>query len=647
MSHYIKKLKKTSFSQKYLNIFCDFETVIVNEIHYVTCYSILSATGDLKISNIITEIDENNIQQKSYVLIEEFLDILFNEKETSNKYIILHNLSRFDGFFIIDACCQSNKYNINVIIRDNIIYKILIKNKKGQTLHFRDSYLLFPQSLDEMASIFCPELRKDFFEHDSCSLKDYKEYSFRRNILNYCEKDTLILAKCFELYNHYVKREFDLNILDSLTLASLAFKIFRTKYYDEKKTPIEQLNENKDCFVRQSYLGGLVDIYKPHLIEGYHYDVNSLYPYVMSKHDMPIGRGKWIDSFQNFDIENFFGFLEVEVVSPENLYIPFLPINDDKRGLIAPLGNWTAVYFSEEVKEAIKLGYKFKYIRGISYQRANIFKNYINDLYNIRLKNKNNSLNKITKLLLNSLYGRFGMKNEKNESIFIEANKEEEIKSILCQYEVKECIDIGQKVLIKYNSIPTLEKLNHFVFKDDVTPDLYDKLSSNYLYGSHNLVTAVQIASAITSYARIEMYKYKTLPNIDIYYSDTDSIFSKNELPTHLISDHTLGLLKYEGKIKEALFIAPKLYYVSYFDGRLSIKGKGIKGNDLKKQDFLEMYIGIPVDIQEERNFIRNFTQYKIKKEKRKHIIKGLFDKREKIYLNKKWVDTKALMLVT
>ena len=35
----------------------------------------------------------------------------------------------------------------------------------------------------------------------------------------------------------------------------------------------------------------------------------------------------------------------------------------------------------------------------------------------------------------------------------------------------------------------------------------------------------VAIASAITAYARIEMMKYKTLPDINVYYTDTDSIF--------------------------------------------------------------------------------------------------------------------------
>lgn len=41
--------------------------------------------------------------------------------------------------------------------------------------------------------------------------------------------------------------------------------------------------------LRESYLGGIVDVYTPHLIgKGYYYDVNSLYPTAMIK-TMPLG----------------------------------------------------------------------------------------------------------------------------------------------------------------------------------------------------------------------------------------------------------------------------------------------------------------------------------------------------------------------
>ena len=53
----------------------------------------------------------------------------------------------------------------------------------------------------------------------------------------------------------------------------------------------------------------------------------------------------------------------------------------------------------------------------------------------------------------------------------------------------------------------------------------------------------VGIASAITAYARIEMMKYKTIPGIIIYYSDTDSIITNKELPTQFVGPE-LGQVK-------------------------------------------------------------------------------------------------------
>src|SRR6266545_1064064 len=68
------------------------------------------------------------------------------------------------------------------------------------------------------------------------------------------------------------------------------------------------------------------------------------------------------------------------------------------------------MYFSEELYNAEKLGYKFEVLWGYTFDSDYIFEKYINDLYNIRLNYpKTDPMNLIAKLLLNSLYGRFGM----------------------------------------------------------------------------------------------------------------------------------------------------------------------------------------------------------------------------------------------
>ena len=58
------------------------------------------------------------------------------------------------------------------------------------------------------------------------------------------------------------------------------------------------------------------------------------------------------------------------------------------------------------------------------------------------------------------------------------------------------------------------------------------------------------------------MMKYKSLPNINVYYTDTDSIFTDKALPDHMVGKD-IGLMKDEldgGYIREAYFLGIKKY---------------------------------------------------------------------------------------
>jgi len=67
----------------------------------------------------------------------------------------------------------------------------------------------------------------------------------------------------------------------------------------------------------------------------------------------------------------------------------------------------------------------------------------------------------------------------------------------------------------------------------------------NLLTSFRNVISHVVIAAAVISYARIEMMKYKTITDLKVFYTDTDSIFVDKELPQHSIGND-LGLMKDE-----------------------------------------------------------------------------------------------------
>jgi len=105
-------------------------------------------------------------------------------------------------------------------------------------------------------------------------------------------------------------------------------------------------------FIKESYTGGSVDVYKPRS-EGekvFSYDVNSLYPYSMKNYPMPVGKPvyfegdilKTISSLYPTHNEKPFGIFEVDIESPKDIKIPILQTRiKTKNGYrtIAPVGN--------------------------------------------------------------------------------------------------------------------------------------------------------------------------------------------------------------------------------------------------------------------------------------------------------------------
>lgn len=142
----------------------------------------------------------------------------------------------------------------------------------------------------------------------------------------------------------------------------------------------------------------------------YRYDVNSLYPYVMKHFSMPVGNPIYFEGDISLIDSKAFGFFQVEVQSPKELKNPILQTT---LGLstISPLATWTGIYSSEEIYNAMKYGYSFKIINGYLFDKAYIFTQYVDELYQMKKDTpKNSATYIIAKLLLNALYGRFGMR---------------------------------------------------------------------------------------------------------------------------------------------------------------------------------------------------------------------------------------------
>jgi DNA polymerase elongation subunit (family B) len=88
------------------------------------------------------------------------------------------------------------------------------------------------------------------------------------------------------------------------------------------------------------------------------------------------------------------------------------------------------------------------------------------------------------------------------------------------------------------------------------------------------------------------MSQFKNNPNFNLYYSDTDSIYIDRPLSEHLVNSKVLGLMKLEYILVEAIFLAPKVYYLENEKGQVIYKVKGLKHEiELTKNDFEKLLV--------------------------------------------------------
>jgi hypothetical protein len=194
-----------------------------------------------------------------------------------------------------------------------------------------------------------------------------------------------------------------------------------------------------------------------------------------------------------------------EVTAPDNLQHPIIQIHHNNM-TISPLGTFEMMIYSEEMHNAIKLGYSFEIIRGYFFEKQEvIFKKYVTEFYNMRLQyDKAHPLNFIAKILLNSLYGSAlarGMDDNFSESAIMTNDKFNEYINKLENNDIKlidEMYNVGD---------------NHMLVSKffDNTSTMLNSLNQN-----HNV--NIGIASAITALARVHMSKFKN-NNIKLYYT--------------------------------------------------------------------------------------------------------------------------------
>lgn len=427
----------------------DIETVNVNGFQQPFIITFKNANILETFINEATNISQESID----TLWFNFFQFIFNNLKNKSNIIFVHNLGGFDGVFVHKYISTFDLEN-DTIIDENGKY-ILIKVKfYDRTYIFKDSYRILPVSLNDLCNVFnCKgKLSKYDVSWNNININSPN----LMYLIDYAKQDVISLFEALINAQLQFINDYKVDLASIVSLPSLALKIFRLKYL---LTSIPILSEHNDKYVRKSYFGGAVDYYEAVAENCYYYDVNSLYPYAMCEliptklvggsHEVP----------EDFDLESFFGFLHVDIECPLSVERPVLPYKlNDKT--IYPHGKFSGYYFSEELKAVTKIGYKILKIHSFKeFKGEYIFKDYVLEMFN-KKANTVGAARWISKMLLNSLYGIFGRKQELISTINI---KSSDLYLYMKTHVIMNVINLGERsvLLVKNNlSKEILNELN-------------------------------------------------------------------------------------------------------------------------------------------------------------------------------------------
>lgn len=377
--------------------------------------------------------------------------------------------------------------------------------ESGRVLTFRDSGALLPFSLRRLAEQFG-------VAHQKLEIDYSKITRVTPELLTYLEHDCRGLH---EILTRYAADPLIARAGMRSTMASQALAVFRTTI----QAPIPALTPAMDGRIRPAYAGGRVEIFRPYFRgpgKLHCYDVNSLYPAVMLAAERVPGRFLEVEPFPRPDYSRL-GFFEGEVEVRPDVDLPVLWTRGKK--FLFPTGHLSGIWPAVEIQRASELGQ----IRAARWRRfysfgdlGSVFRAYISELYERRRNATSDVERVIVKLLMNSLYGRLGLRRDR-EGL---------------------ALDDGQL---------------------GVTPDWEIRLGGNTFRFAREpkeiqTFSNVAIAAWITALARLKLHDH--LRAGGVYYCDTDSLFTTKTLPT---SD-ALGALKLEYSVAEACFLLPKTY---------------------------------------------------------------------------------------
>lgn len=590
---------------------------------------------------------------------------------------------------------QIRPFSYNIVFNNGSFYRVDLyfnyetyKDKRGKKktkirkVSLLDSYKIVPMALKTVSKDFLSyDMPKDGIDHTIIRPQNYK---LKREEKIYLYEDVRVLKEFINLATIegvHVTNDYRVHF-NKMTTASQALNEYKTILFDlfesntykksqafkegfeevikysenqyklGRKYPLTKdnlflgvfplLHPNVDCFLRQSYFGGITWKNEKLLnklqsdgtqLKGLVYDVNSLYPSVMRNKLLPYGKPIYYEGFYNTvpsfirkDYPLYIQKIRVPLFEIKPNKLPNIQIRESnifksteyqesnkyfcehlqKERFEECVFTFTNVQL-ERFLDTYDLPLGIEYIEGYMFKGSlGIFDDYIDTF--MELKKTGEGARKSTaKLMLNSLYGKFGTNPQREERI----------------------IQFDDGVFSTTNK--------------DEQGNLLEYLSDGVY---------LPLASFITSYARDVLLESANNVYDRFMYCDTDSIHILGyEVPNIRVHDKELGAWKLEGKFISAKYIGAKRYAekliiikdskyfknVKHYKIDWGIKCCGVSTDVMSKLDDIEVFECCEYSPKEIKHLLPTFYTkddiYYYKDKECKEKVKGLLRSKKKMYV--------------
>lgn len=513
---------------------------------------------------------------ESFIYGTDIKDFVEWCSKVKKRQIYFHNL-KFDGKFLIDWLLRNNFVHDPTRKTDNsftclisdfgqfysieITFKAYKKDRRSTI--FYDSFKKLPLSVSKIAKSFNLSTLKGEI--------DYKKdrpvgYEPTPDELDYLFNDCWIVAQALSVQHK--------QNLTRMTIGSDALQDYKNRVGKKFKDWFPTIYDKNEPFMngelRPFYRGGYTycqPFYQGKDIDrGVTYDCNSMYPSVMKNELLPYGQPIVFDGQYNENHRDVYPLYLQAIAVEFRLKEGHIPFATDKTGFLKQSIEYmtetktpVVLYFTNVELELFFEHYhieEIEYIGGYMFKgQKGMFDDYVDHWTSVKEqadKEGNSGLRQIAKLMLNSLYGKF-----------------------------------GKKIEIK-------GKFPEFCHIEDKV--IYKDLEGETVDGEY-----IPIAIFVTSYARVKMIR-AAQENYDRFiYCDTDSchiVGTKPPLGIE-IDPYKLGAWKLEDTFVRARYLRPKAYIQDIEkDGEIvtKVKCSGMT-DDIKAQvNFKNFFVGLTLE---------------------------------------------------